>query len=448
MRGSTFADDAPADPAEALVREVGAQLRQVRLDRGEDLNDVAQQLRIKSAYLSGIEQGDLSGLPGRTYALGFLRTYADYLGFDGEDLTARIKSSVGELTDRTRLRIRTPMPENRLPKMPMVVISLAVVAAIYLGWSYVNRHDRMLVDVVAEVPSELRAPAGDGSIQSPGGRTPPVSASGSEIAATSDAASGPVVGLEAAEAPDSRVDEGQGARDAAGSTAAPGSGSASSAAGSRASVAVAATDPARLPDDAPERIPGQAGSPVDSDAGALTVQPAAGGGEAGPEPTGQRSSGGADANPQQALVAPPRAAIDRPETAPRAPAEPSDQGAGVNPAREAVAQLLEAAARGGQGAPRVYEKANIDARVILRAREPSWVRVSSPAGDYSFTRTLEPGEALLVPDRQGLELWTGNAPGLEIIVDGTPVTLPRGRVVRRNVSLDPDRLLQTAGPPR
>jgi cytoskeleton protein RodZ len=75
--------------------------------------------------------------------------------------------------------------------------------------------------------------------------------------------------------------------------------------------------------------------------------------------------------------------------------------------------------------------------------------VSSRAGAYAFTRTLEPGEAILVPNRADLELWTGNAGGLEIIVDGRPVAaLAGGRAVRRNVSLDPDRLLQAAGPPR
>jgi cytoskeleton protein RodZ len=87
--------------------------------------------------------------------------------------------------------------------------------------------------------------------------------------------------------------------------------------------------------------------------------------------------------------------------------------------------------------------------VILRAREPAWIQVSSRAGDYTFTRTLEPGEAVLVPNRADLELWTGNARGLEIIVDGTPVpALAGGGMVRRNVSLDPDRLLAIAGPPR
>ncbi len=54
---------------------------------------------------------------------GFLRSYADYLGFDGDDLITQIKSTVADLTDKTRLRIRTPLPESRLPKTPLLVLS-------------------------------------------------------------------------------------------------------------------------------------------------------------------------------------------------------------------------------------------------------------------------------------------------------------------------------------
>jgi cytoskeleton protein RodZ len=98
-------------------------------------------------------------------------------------------------------------------------------------------------------------------------------------------------------------------------------------------------------------------------------------------------------------------------------------------------------------APSPNDQAAGDApgRVILRARERAWIQVSSAAGDYVVTRTLEPGEALAVPDRPGLELWTGNAGGLEIVVDGTPVpALAGGGAVRRHVSLDPERLLESA----
>jgi cytoskeleton protein RodZ len=122
----------------------------------------------------------------------------------------------------------------------------------------------------------------------------------------------------------------------------------------------------------------------------------------------------------------------------------------ADPARAAVALLLGSGseASAGAAAAQVFERANTDARVILRAREQAWIEVSSPSRDYSFTRTLEPGEALLVPNRPDLTLWTGNARGLEIIVDGVPVSLPGTRLVRRNVSLDPARLLTSAAPSR
>jgi cytoskeleton protein RodZ len=119
----------------------------------------------------------------------------------------------------------------------------------------------------------------------------------------------------------------------------------------------------------------------------------------------------------------------------------------VGPARQAVARLLAPAA-GGAGGARVFERTNTDARVILRAREASWVQVSSRAGDYTFTRTLEPGEAVLLPNRGDLVLWTGNAHGLEVMVDGAPVALAPGPMVRRNIPLDPDRLSAASEAPR
>lgn len=404
------------------MREVGAQLRAVRLERGEDLDDVAKQLRIKAAYLFGIEQGDLSALPGRTYALGFLRTYADYLGFDGADLIARIKSSVGDLTDPTRLRVRAPMPENRLPRTPMVVISLALVAGIYLGWSYFNRTSRMAMDTVAEVPEDLRPAT---AVVGPQG-TPAIEEA---LAARSDAAGGVGGDATAAGVPDA----------APAATLDPGASGATVVARPSPSAPAA---PAGASDDAPDQTTAGAPPPAQpsaddrlarSDQDALSLQPAAGAASSG-APSGAMADEPGLAAAQQAAAA--ASAADRAEPADAA-AEP-DEALAVDPARRAVALLLTPAA--DDGGARVYERANTDARVILRAHAPSWVQVSSPAGDYTFTRTLEPGEAVLVPNRRDLELWTGNAHGLEIIVDGAPVALATGPMVRRNISLDPDRL--------
>jgi cytoskeleton protein RodZ len=91
---------------------------------------------------------------------------------------------------------------------------------------------------------------------------------------------------------------------------------------------------------------------------------------------------------------------------------------------------------------------NTDARVVLKALESSWIQISSPGGDYVRSGTLEPNDVFLVPNRSDLKLWTGNAGGLEVIVDGT-ILAPLGTsgAVLRDVSLDPASLRARLGHP-
>jgi cytoskeleton protein RodZ len=64
-----------------------------------------------------------------------------------------------------------------------------------------------------------------------------------------------------------------------------------------------------------------------------------------------------------------------------------------------------------------------------------------------MTQILRQGNIYKVPREQGLMLTTGNAGGLEILVDGVKVpTLGPFGAVRRDVALDPARLKSgTAG---
>ncbi|NJO38228.1 MAG: hypothetical protein HC871_12260, partial [Rhizobiales bacterium] len=94
---------------------------------------------------------------------------------------------------------------------------------------------------------------------------------------------------------------------------------------------------------------------------------------------------------------------------PAEPAEPKKEELPVN----VLATLV--AAR-GDGA-HVYEAENTDARVIVRALTDVSVQVVSRSRDYVWTQTMKPREMLLVPDRDDLELWTGNAAGIEVLLD-------------------------------
>ena len=74
-------------------------------------------------------------------------------------------------------------------------------------------------------------------------------------------------------------------------------------------------------------------------------------------------------------------------------------------------------------------------------RLASWIQISDSAGRPVVTRTMAAGEVLDVPAQPGLTLFTGNAGGLEIVVDGRPLP-PLGAVgaVRRGIQLDPASL--------
>ena len=66
------------------MKEIGEYLKNRRLELGISLDEAEQYLKIRKKYLVGIEEGNESILPGRTYFIGYLRNYANYLEADQE----------------------------------------------------------------------------------------------------------------------------------------------------------------------------------------------------------------------------------------------------------------------------------------------------------------------------------------------------------------------------
>ncbi len=63
------------EPLEAK-EPFGAVLRAARVARGEDSATAAAKLKIRREQLEAIENGEYEKLPGRTYVVGFVRSYA------------------------------------------------------------------------------------------------------------------------------------------------------------------------------------------------------------------------------------------------------------------------------------------------------------------------------------------------------------------------------------
>ena len=73
--------------------EIGRLLEHQRKERGLSLEDVEQATKIRKRYLAGFEREDYTMLPDAVYARGFLKTYANYLGLDGEAFARQLKST-------------------------------------------------------------------------------------------------------------------------------------------------------------------------------------------------------------------------------------------------------------------------------------------------------------------------------------------------------------------
>jgi cytoskeleton protein RodZ len=134
---------------------IGDDLRAAREARGEDLQDIAAQLRIRFVFLDAIEKGAFDTLPGPTYAIGFVRAYARYLRLDAEEMIARFKIEEAGIDAPSDLTFPEPVSESRVPRGGLVVIALLLAVAAYGVWYYLSTRDMNIADIVPSVPSDF-----------------------------------------------------------------------------------------------------------------------------------------------------------------------------------------------------------------------------------------------------------------------------------------------------
>lgn len=147
-----------AEGGEAPLATIGQDLRNARLSRGEDLASVSYALKIRPEHLDAIEEDRFDALPGRTYAVGFVRGYAEYVGLDPVDAVERFKT---EIAGRDHVSKTAGFPEEieepRLSRGWVLVAGIVLVLIVY-GIYYVfasGATERS--PTVAAVPSTMTA---------------------------------------------------------------------------------------------------------------------------------------------------------------------------------------------------------------------------------------------------------------------------------------------------
>lgn len=118
-------------------KNIGEVLKLVRESKGESMKEIGEVLRIGEHYLRAIEKMDVDGLPEQVYTLGFVRSYAHYLGVDPQKSVTQFKNEFFSTTlNVKKLNIPQPVDATSLPTKK-ILWGTAVVLLIALGAGYV-----------------------------------------------------------------------------------------------------------------------------------------------------------------------------------------------------------------------------------------------------------------------------------------------------------------------
>ncbi len=122
---------------------IGATLKDARRRLGMDIKEAEERTKIRTRYLRALEAEDWEVLPAPAYVRGFLRTYGQILGLDGEALADRYRRSWEEpaaaatpepvLSNRRAPGTRPPSRSGWIVAIGAgVVVLLAILAVIGL----------------------------------------------------------------------------------------------------------------------------------------------------------------------------------------------------------------------------------------------------------------------------------------------------------------------------
>lgn len=74
---------------------IGMLFQEARTEQGFTLGEVAEALNIDVRYIFDLEDEDYDDMPGKTFVIGYARSYAKFLGLNSKRITAAIAKEIG-----------------------------------------------------------------------------------------------------------------------------------------------------------------------------------------------------------------------------------------------------------------------------------------------------------------------------------------------------------------
>jgi cytoskeleton protein RodZ len=151
----------------------GKMLKGERQKSNLSLSEVSSLLRIRRYYLEAIENGNLDSIPGTTYAIGFIKSYSNYLGIDPERYINSLKNKVQNPELKNPNVFPSSAPEGKIPSVIVIFITILMTSSIFLIWNNLqkpsptlsNKHDLInsQVKIMSAAPRQKNIDSGTSS---------------------------------------------------------------------------------------------------------------------------------------------------------------------------------------------------------------------------------------------------------------------------------------------
>ena len=133
--------------------EIGNSLREARVRQHLELTEIELATKIRARYLRALEEETFDALPAQTYVKGFLRTYADYLGLDGQLYIDEFNSRYGAEGEEPHepvvvRRASAVRRQHRRLERRWVIFALAGIGALFAfviaAWKFSGPEDEAI----------------------------------------------------------------------------------------------------------------------------------------------------------------------------------------------------------------------------------------------------------------------------------------------------------------
>ena len=136
---------------------VGDILRRARLKKNLSIADVEIAIRVSAQHISAIEENRLEMLPGRVYALGFIKSYAELVDLDSKKILELLKRQAGEkIAPKAAAQIPAPVLEDfSLPTGRVFSVIFILFVTVFIFKSYYEDGAYSLEEQIPNVPKDL-----------------------------------------------------------------------------------------------------------------------------------------------------------------------------------------------------------------------------------------------------------------------------------------------------